>query len=225
MATLQDLINNWRILVGETDAANSRWTDATHGKFYINLGRREFSKVSKAIKSEFRQTTTVGATVAGSNEEARYSLDPLIIDVLLVYWDGNEVKQAPLSREEATGRLYWGRPSASVEQGIPYLYRKIGNSIDLFPAPSEAKTLVVVANAMTTDLASLATNELEVTPDQQNAVAHYAAYKALTDDGRDGSIYFQEFLRTANQHRLISNPVTSKGPKQSLMGYMENVAY
>src|SRR3990172_12046054 len=206
MATLQDLINNWRILVGETDALNSRWTDALHGIFYVNMGRREFAKDSKALKAEFRQTTSIGATVSGSNEEARYPLDPLLFDIAQIYWDAYRVDPAALDWDEVTGRLHWGRGDR-VQEGIPFLYRRVGNSIDLFYAPNEAKILNILGNVFTTDLPALASIETELTADQQNAAVHWAAFKALTDDVRDGSSYLSLFNKISAHHKRISNPV------------------
>lgn|SRR3990167_83207 len=215
ITTLQSLINDWRLLIGEPDATNSRWVDATHGKFYVNEGRREFSKASKAVKSEFRRITSIGATSPqGSGEEARYDLDPLVIKIDRVEWNGHHLQEKNLNWDDDTGRGYFVRQD-SLLQGIPCYFRRVGNSIDLYPAPSEEKTLIIIASTISADLELLSSEDNELKDDQNQVAIRYAAFKALTDDGRDGSIYIQQFADGVKFYNNVYNPRTSIGVKQT----------
>jgi hypothetical protein len=215
--TLQEEINILRVILGETDPLNSRWQDATHLKYYANFGRREFAKCSKALISEFRRTTTVGATALGSNEEARYDLDPTMIEIDSMSWDGHPVYPAARKWDEITGRVEYGRGD-EITQDIPRHYRRVGNSIDLNPAPPEQKILSILASVFTTNIVNLTDPDLELNDDQIEGAMRLAAAKALTDDGRDGSAYLAEGLRICNDWKRISTPSGSKGVLMSSGG-------
>lgn len=214
--TLQQLINSWRILVGEIDPNNSRWQDDPHGIFYVNEGRREFAKKSSSIIGEFRQLTQIGATIAADFEEARYALDPLLMDINRVEWNGRRIEKAPLNWDETTGKIFDHLESSTNRTGIPFAYRRIGNSIDLFLWPDQEKSLVVIGPIMTTDLPTAVTIENELTDDQAEVSVRYAAHRALTDDGRDGRIYLDEFTEGARIYRKRTHPTTNSGPMQSV---------
>lgn len=196
METAQTLINKWRILVGETDPLNSRWIDATHGLFYLNLGRREWAKDTQAVKTIFEQTTAVGNTPG--NDLARYVLDPTLFEIDNIYWDGRELERGSVNEwEEQTHNFNMDT------KGRPFIYRRIGDSIDLFFAPESAKTLQVHASVIPIDIATLTGPETELTDDQAQGAVLYAAFQALQDDGRDGSIFAMQFKSHAQKYKTI----------------------
>jgi len=169
----------------------------------LNLGRREFTKDSLAIKAIFEQTTIIGATIG--SRYARYPLDPAVFKIDEIYWDDQEVEAADAS--EWTEQLQGVDPET---QGTPYVYRLVGDSIDLYFAPNEEKLLEVYASIITTDLTTLAEPELELNDDQVQAAIYYAAFQALTDDDRDGSLYEAKFNKITRQWKAVRK---KKGPR------------
>jgi hypothetical protein len=213
--TLQQLITDLRILVGEPDKDNSRWQDETHGKYYINEGRKQFSKQSKCLIGEFRRITSIGVTAIGANEEARYTLDPQLFEIISVKWNGLPLDACDITWENKTGRDFDTSDNTSGRNGIPFAFRKIGNSLDLYFFPNEEKVLSIIGYIMTIDLSLLTDIDEELTDDQDSAAVKYAAYKALEDDGRDGSSYYNDFITLVSQYNRIANPITSVGVKQT----------
>jgi len=212
--TAQDEVANLRLLLSETDSSNSRWDDTLHLLPYVNEGRREFSKKSLALKAVFDRVTKVGATLEGGNVEARYDLDPSIIKIHLVEWNGSKVEPAEVDWFTETGRLQTGRADP-IETGTPFKYRMVGRSIDLFYAPSLEKTLSILASHIATDFEALSDPELELMDDQWKIANKWAAHLALSDDGRDSSRLVSEFLDGVKGHHMIANPRVGRGVQQS----------
>lgn len=212
--TLQNEIDDLRITLAEIEPNNSRWQDAVHLKKYVNDGRREFSKKSKALKASFSQVTTVGPTEEGGDVEARYDLDPTIIKIELIEWDGHKVQSAELDWFVETGRLGYGR-SDPIQEGTPFKYRLVGKSIDLYFAPNLAKVLTIFSSFHTTDLEDLDSEELELTDDQWKIANKWAAHLALADDGRDSGRVLGEFFDGSKEHKIIANPRVGRGVVQS----------
>lgn len=207
MATAQTAIDQMRIQLSEKDKVNSRWDDDPDLLFYLNQGRREFAKKSESIKALFQQTTVQGATVVGQNRFARYVLDPTVWEIDNIFWQDFEV--------EAQGRTEWEEmmgARAPSEQGVPYIYSRIGDSIDLFFAPNAAKTLDVYASILTTSL-TLNQAETELKEDQLQAAVDYATGLALVDDGRsdEASVYIDKFKASV---KIWKKKIHRKGPRQ-----------
>lgn len=203
METAQTLIDKWRILVGETDKDNSRWQDATQGLYYINLGRREWAKETQAVKAIFEQTTAVGNTPG--NNLARYVLDPSVFELDNIYWDGKELERGSLNEWEEQTKSY-----DMSTKGIPFIFRRIGDAIDLFFAPNSAKTLQVHASVIPIDIAALADPETELSDDQTQGAVWYAAFQALQDDKQDGSIFAAQYKGHAKKYRAVKK---NTGPR------------
>jgi len=191
MATAQDAINKLRLQIGETDANNSRWTDLQL-LIYLNDGRREFAKQSEALKSEFQQTTVAGPTLG--NTRARYTLDPSVWNIDVVIWDDFEVES--INHSEFDEFMSLKGPG---EVGRPFIYTRIGDSIDLYFAPHEARLLQIYASIFTTPMTALTDNETELNTDQIQAAVDYATFAAFTDDDRDGTSYAQKFGASVRQ--------------------------
>lgn len=203
--TIQEAVNKWRIQLGETDQLNSRWDDDPHGLFYINLGRREWAKESKALKALFERTTAIGATVGLL---ARYTLDPRVFKVDEIFWDGED------NEVELVGPGEWSEHLAGQvtdKQGIPLIYRLKGDVVDIWPTPPEAKTLAIYASIIPADVTSLTVPEPDLNDDQMQGAIDYATLRALTDDDRDGTIYENKFLAHARSYRLEKN---KRGPRR-----------
>lgn len=126
MAIAQDSINKLRVILQEVDPLNSRWNDTTHLLPYLNMGRRDFSRESQAIKALFEQTTSIGKTIG--SRYASYILDPSLLVIDNVYWDDIEVEEIGTNEWDE-----WtiGNPD---DLGRPEIYRRVGDSIDLWPA-------------------------------------------------------------------------------------------
>lgn len=202
MATAQDSVNKLRVLLQEVDPTNSRWDDTLHLLPYVNLGRREWSVESKANKALFEQTTAVGKTPG--SRYASYILDPGILKIDNVYWDDIEVEEVGLGE--------WDEWIGGDTDGLgrPEIYRRVGDSIDLWPACSEAKTLAIYASVLTTDLPDLTAIENELNEHKTWGALFFAAAQALTDDSRDGSIYLAKGMKNALEYKKA---VAASGPR------------
>lgn len=196
----QTEVNELRVLLQETDSSNSRWTDAQLLS-YVNDGRKQFAKESKAVKAYYTRTTSVGIT--SGNRWARYQLDPAVLLIDSMWWDDTEVELAsPNEWDESTQ----GLPDV---KGRPFLYRRVGDSIDLYFAPDAAKTLEVYASITTTDL-TLTSTDTELSDDKVDVALKYSAFAALRDDGRDGTIYLSEFQAGA---KFWNKAMNKRGPR------------
>ena len=201
--TAQILIDKWRILVGETDKDNSRWKDPIHGLYYVNLGRREWAKETQAVKAIFEQLSSVGATLG--NTSARYVLDPTLFEIDNIYWDGHEVERGSVNEfEEQTLNFKLDT------KGVPYVYRRIGDSIDLFFAPESAKVIEIHASVIPIDFPNIASADTELSEDQGQGAILYAAFQALQDDNRDGSTFFNQFRNHTKKYTKIKR---NTGPR------------
>lgn len=203
--TLQEAIDKWRIQLGETDKQNSRWDDDPHGKYYVNLGRREWAKKSKALKSLFEQTTTVGPTVGLL---ARYTLDPRVYKIDEVFYDGEEHEIDIVNPKSWSERLNGRRTDL---EGIPEMGRRKGDVLDIWPAPAEEKNLSIYATILPADLSDLGLQDPDLNDDQLQGAIYYGVFQALTDDDRDGTIYENKFLQHARDYREQRN---QKGPRR-----------
>lgn len=203
MPKAQDEIDIMRISLAEIDANNSRWDDTPHLLKYLNEGRRAWAKESEAIKAIFKQTTVIGATLGSAY--ARYQLDPTVWDIDSITWDDGPVN--PIGDDEFEQFIIHRKPA---QQGTPYIYRRMGDSIDLYYAPDSAKVLAVRASVFTTDLPLLTSDELELTVDQAQGAIDYAVAMALLDDDRDASVYLQKFNASASAYK---KKVSRKGPR------------
>lgn len=201
--TGQTEVDELRLILQETDPLNSRWTDTQLLK-YVNRGRLKYSEESMAVKALFERTTDVGPTVLGNGLVARYPLDATTLDLDAIRYDG-----LPVSIE---GEQSWDAMIAGFrtdERGIPFMAVRRGGAFDLFYCPSEAKTLEYLASVLTVDL-TLALAENELSDTQVRVALDYAASEALTDDGRDGTIYLGRADAAARKHkRRLMKP----GPK------------
>lgn len=215
MATTgQSAVDQLRIILAETEGDNSRWTDAQLF-FYYNKGRQRFAEESQALKRIFQQTTEVGATLLGGNVIARYALQNTVWQIDKVTYDEAEL--------DVCGPGAWddkisGRSMDT--QGLPFIYRRIGDSIDLFFSPSENKTLEVEASIIPLALAGLASTETELKDRQVPGVLDFAAAQALQDDDRDGTLYENRGLVLAGKNKKVYNRpgprfVEQQGPDPS----------
>lgn len=202
MAIAQDGVNKLRVLLQEIDPLNSRWDDTLHLLPYLNMGRRDFARESMANKALFEQTTLVGITPG--SRYASYILDPGILKIDNVYWDDIEV--------EEIGAGEWDEWVAGDTdgQGRPEVYRRVGDSIDLWPACAEAKTLAIYASVLTTDLPLLTDLENELNEDKTWAACYLAASQALTDDNRDGSLYQAKGMALSKTYKKT---IANTGPR------------
>jgi hypothetical protein len=166
------------------------------------MGRRDWSRKSDAVKGLFERTTSVGKT-AGSRY-ASYILDPLMLKIDSVYWDDVEVEELGMNEWDE-----WivGNTDA---QGRPEIYRRVGDSIDLWPAPREAKVLQLYTSILTTDLAALNALENELNEDKTWGALYLAASQALTDDNRDGTIYEAKGNSLARDYKKL---IAKSGPR------------
>lgn len=202
MAIAQDSINKLRVILQEVDPLNSRWNDTAHLLPYLNMGRRDFSRESQAIKALFEQTTSIGKTIG--SRYASYILDPSLLVIDNVYWDDIEVEEIGTNEWDE-----WtiGNPD---DLGRPEIYRRVGDSIDLWPACQEAKTLQIYASILTTDLADLNAIENELNEDKTWAALYLAAAQALNDDNRDGSVNMAKGMKLARDYKKT---IAKSGPR------------
>lgn len=201
--TGQTEVDELRLILQETDLLNSRWTDPMLLS-YVNRGRLKYSEESMAVKALFERTTDVGPTVLGNGLVARYPLDSTTLELDAVRYDGLPVSY---ESEQSWDALIAGFRTS--EMGIPYMAVRKGGVLDLFYAPSEAKTLEYLASVLTVNL-TLASAENELADTQVRVALDYAASEALTDDGRDGTIYSGRADVAARKHkRRLNRP----GPK------------
>jgi hypothetical protein len=211
--TGQSEVDELRLILQEPDPENSRWQDPMLLS-YVNRGRRKYAEESLAVKAIFERTTDIGPTVLGNDLVARYPLDATTLELDAVRYDG-----LPVAIEGEQG---WDEKLSGFrtnEQGIPFMAVRRGGLVDLFYAPSEAKTLEYLASVITVDL-SLTEADSELADTQVRVALDYSAYEALTDDGRDGTIYLARAEAMARKHkRRLARP----GPKfvhsTSMMGY------
>lgn len=196
--TAQQRVDFTRLLLGETVAAESRWTDSQL-LFYDNEGAREFCKATKALRNLYTKPSVVSAT------GYRYPLDPSVIHVFGVTFDGVPLDDKTQNWYEMLG----GQDPATY--GTPYMYRIIGNALDLFPNPNLVATIEVDVAIISTDLL-ISEGDVQLIDDQNYAAIDYAAGKALADDGRadEAEIHFGNFKRKVDQWRKIVSP---KGPR------------
>lgn len=201
--TVQQSINNLRVILGETDPLNSRWQDDPHLLYYYNEARREFGKKSKAVKAVFEQTATVGATT-GSNY-ARYTLDPKVVEVDDIFFDGEQLDKGGQEKwaEETKGLTF---PHA---KGTPYMWRRVGDAFDIHEPPDTAGTIEVYAS-IAPPAALLADSEEYLSEDQAAVAIHYAAYLVLMDDNRDPGNHLSIFLAGCKSYEKA---VTRSGPR------------
>jgi len=194
--TAQVAVDSLRILLGETVAAESRWTDAQL-LFYWLEGRREFCKDSLAVRNLYTKTATVGTY--------RYALEPATIHVHGVTFNGLPLDDMSSNWYEALGGQL---PGVS---GIPYIYRIIGNALDLFYNPNEAKT-IEIDSAIIAGSVTLTGIDAQLTEDQSYAAVDYGAAKALIDDGRadEAELHLGSYRRKVGQWKNIVKP---KGPR------------
>jgi hypothetical protein len=192
--TAQQLVDFTRQLLGETVAAESRWTDLQL-LLYANEGRREFCKDSHALRNLYTKLSAVSAT------GYRYPLDPVIIHVFGVTFDDLPLDDKSQNWYEMLGGQ---RPST---YGTPSIYRIIGNALDLFYNPDSVATIEVDAAIISTDLVITGT-DIQMIDDQNFAAIDYAAGKALADDGRadEAEIHFGNYARKVKQWRGITKP-------------------
>jgi hypothetical protein len=202
--TGQTEVDELRLVLQETDALNSRWTDPQL-LAYVNRGRRKYSEESQAVKALFEQTLAAGPTVLGGDRYARYPLEPTTLEIDAVRYDG-------LPLEEA-GEESWDANVSGMDvstRGTPFMWIRRGGVLDIFFTPSSAgKILEYLASVIPVDL-TLALAENELSDVQVRVALDYAAAEALTDDGRDGSIYSGRADVQARKHkRRLARP----GPK------------
>lgn len=201
--TGQSEVDELRLVLQEPDPNNSRWTDVML-MAYVNRGRRKYAEESLAVKALFERTTDIGPTVLGSSLVARYPLDATTLELDAIRYDG-----LPVAIEGEQG---WDAKMAgfrTTEQGIPFMAVRRGGLFDLFYAPSEAKTLEYLASVITVDI-GLDEPDQELADTQVRVALDYAAYEALTDDGRDGTIYLTRADAMSRKHKKrIARP----GPK------------
>ena len=203
MASAQDAVNDIRDFLSEPDKDNSRWTDPELLRYY-NRGRKAFARRSKAIKAIFERTTTVGATLG--NTLARYTLDPKTLTIDFVYWDSNPVHPA----QDATAWNARFDPFFPARQGVPFMYRRFGDALDLYAAPNDQKLLEIFAAIIPEDLPSLTSPENRLKDDHITAAARWAAGRALYDDDRDGAIDMAEFQGIVKEYNKLQN---KRGPR------------
>lgn len=195
--TGQENVNGMRVKLGEVDPNNSRFTDLQLLS-YFNRGRNAWAKAAKNIKAVFERTSSIGATEG--NSTARYVLDPSIVEVDAVFYDGHK-----LDRESVGGTKNYFDGSLARNMGVPEKYRPYGNSIDLMPMPSEEKLIEIFASVMPLDLPSLSDADGILSADDQDSAQDYGVFLALSDDGRDGSVYLGLFKGASKAKNKISN--------------------
>ena len=205
MASGKTAIDLIRQFLSETDPNNSRFDSAEVQLLrYYNLGRKAFARRSEGVKAIFERTTSVGATPG--NTLARYSLDPKTFNIDSVYYDNHPVDPA----QDATAWNAEFDPHDPARTGVPFMFRRFGDAIDLYFAPDEVKTLEIFASIIPEDLSSLTSPENRLKDDQITAAARWASSKALFDDDRDGSIDFAEFQSIAKTYKKQQN---KRGPR------------
>lgn len=220
MANAQSIVDRIRRFVSEPDKDNSRWTDQELLAYY-NEGRKAFARKSKAIKVIFERTTTIGATPG--NTLARYTLDPKTLTIDFVYWDNQPVHPA----QDATAWNARFDPFFPARQGVPFMYRRFGDALDLYAAPNDAKLLEIFTAIIPEDLADLDTPENRLKDDHIEAAARWASGRALFDDDRDGSTDLAEFdgivrvynkLQNKRGPRYVATPTSGQGRYSVLHG-------
>jgi len=202
--TGQTEVDELRLILQEVDPLNTRWTDPMLLK-YVNRGRRLYSEESLAVKALFDRLTDIGPTILGNGLTARYPLDATTLELDAIRYDGLPVL---IEGEQSWDAKMSGFRTS--EQGMPFMAVRRGGVLDLFYAPSEAKVLEYLASVLTVDLVNAGAAENELSDTQVRVALDYAAYEALTDDGRDGTIYLARASAMARKHkRRLARP----GPK------------
>lgn len=200
---IQAAIDRMRVQLGEPDAINSRWTDAQL-LVYLNQGRRQWAKDTEAIKNQFSQTTTVGATTAGDDRFARYPLDTKVWRIDSVMYDDVELDCVDTRGWQDLVGIQ--KPDT---QGFPRFYRRIGQTIDIFPCPRDAKTIDVHCSIIPDD-AAIGDSDADLSSDQLQGAIDHACGLAMEDDDRSGEVYMAKYSKSVNQWKKT---VARKGPR------------
>lgn len=200
---VQTAVDRMRLQLGEPVEANSRWSDAQL-LAYLNQGRRKFAKDTEAIKNQFSQTTTVGATSDGEDRYARYPLDTKVWKIDSVLWDDCELDAIDIHGGSDVSGI-----RESDTQGFCRFYRRIGQTIDLIPCPHSAEILDVFCSIIPDDVL-IGDEEQDLNDDQVQGAVDYGCKLALDDDDRDSSVYAEKYAMAVREWKKA---LAKKGPR------------
>lgn len=172
--TLEELLHHTRHNVLRDSQAPALWTDDVLA-FYLNEGETIFARRTHCLVSDEQPFCTLNTVV----NQARYALNTSIIYIMdIVDVNGYPVRHRGRSR----------MPMSPIP-GKPQVYTADSayKGIKLYPVPDAVYTLTMNVAHKPTKKMTHKFHTPEIPEEYHHALTHYAVYKALMNNGPEGS--------------------------------------